>query len=235
MMYCMESFKFAYPRNLARWAGKHMWAKLLLTPYWYNQYITRFNERYNNYRSGIQKGKQIRDDIHDIAAFEMNMIKEMMKNQDHRRMYSDKKVSELQRLANGFVSDDARKNGLDVANSQGSFEDIMREEVEKKFGKELRVDYAVGAIQKASQLVRSSRPQDYYRLVNAIMSMILNGSIRWAANKESKKQLRDMCRKHGIPLGEYILDNARGPVECAELLELISSEVDPENSFKKAT
>ena len=50
--------------------------------------------------------------------------------------------------------------------------------------------------------------------------MILNGSIRWAANKESKKQLRD---------------NARGPVECAELLELISSEVDPENSFKKAT
>ena len=110
----------------------------------------------------------------------------------------------------------------------------MREEVEKKFGKELRVDYAVWAIQKASQLVRSSRPQDYYRLVNAIMSMILNGSIRWAANKESKKQLRDMCRKHGIPLGEYILDNARGPVECAELLELISSEVDPENSFKKA-
>jgi hypothetical protein len=235
MMYCMESFKFAYPRNLGRWAGKHMWAKLLLTPFWYQQYITRFNERYNTYLSGIQKGKQIRDDIHDLAAFEMNMIKEMMKNQDHRWMYSDKKVSELQRLANGFVSDDARKNGLDVANSQGSFEDIMREEVEKKFGKELRVDYAVWAIQKASQLVRSSRPQDYYRLVNAIMSMILNGSIRWAANKESKKQLRDMCRKHGIPLGEYILDNARGPVECAELLELISSEVDPENSFKKAT
>ncbi len=143
MMYCMESFKFAYPRNLGRWAGKHMWAKLLLTPFWYNQYITRFNERYNTYLSGIQKGKQIRDDIHDLAAFEMNMIKEMMKNQDHRWMYSDKKVSELQRLANGFVSDDARKNGLDVANSQGSFEDIMREEVEKKFGKELRVDYAV--------------------------------------------------------------------------------------------
>ena len=67
------------------------------------------------------------------------------------------------------------------------------------------------------------------------MCMIMNGSVRWAANKDSKKQLRDMCRKHGIPLGEYILDNARGPQECAELMELISQEIDPEHTFKKST
>ena len=52
---------------------------------------------------------------------------------------------------------------------------------------------------------------------------------------EDKKTLRDMCRKHGLTFSEYMLDDRQGGQNLAELLQIISLQIDPNNSFEKAT
>lgn len=59
--------------------------------------------------------------------------------------------------------------------------------------------------------------------------------MQWGTNMEDKKTLRDMCRKHGLTFSEYMLDDRQGGQNLAELLQIISMKIDPNNSFQKAT
>jgi len=60
--------------------------------------------------------------------------------------------------------------------------------------------------------------------------------MKYVANKSDKKLLRDMLRKHGIPIANFILDNSRGAEDLATMLDVISTRANPKGkSFSEGT
>lgn len=74
----------------------HYFAKALLLPNWYPEYEKRFNERYEAYEKiPLTDDAKRKSEAKDIVLFEINMIKEIFKNEEYRHLYTDARVADL--------------------------------------------------------------------------------------------------------------------------------------------
>lgn len=233
LMYVYDKFHSPYPRSLAKYAGQHMWAKILLSPKAYTQYMQEFKKKETDLASGVSSATYIGDKMEDLRSHEiMRLIDIMRWHPEHLEWYSNSMFGELQGLASNATWDTARAAGQKDSTAKPTFMAVMNDEVDGRLG-EWRYGHVVGAMRAAAGKVQTN--QDYQKFVSVLLKMMLSWGMYWASNRWDKDMYRGLCRKYGLPFGDWMVNNARGAEEMADLLDIISQAAWCERTFKQAT
>jgi len=221
LLYVLDKYNTPYPRILAKYAGQHLRPRLLLNSQKYEKYMQWFNETKHKLEQWQARGDDVRELMNAVMNYDTANMSELMKDSYHRYVYGYKTIPELQTHAQKRKDETARKDGANAATSHPSFAMAYRQEVKDRMEKG-EYAYVVWALVELSKRKELSNPANYRRWLVWVVQIILSWGIRYAANISDRKYLRDFLRKHGLPLWDYILDNAQGWKDLAALLELIS-------------
>ena len=172
-MYVLEVVQSPYPRTIVDYAGTNAWAKIILSPAKYKIYRTAYDKIKQDYENGPTYSKQVRVNIDALATYEMRQLGEMMKDEEHRYLYGRESVSILQKISSGLITDAARKKGFEMADKHRGFNTLRDQEIVKKYQRENRFSFAVGALNNAMKYVKKDKLSVYYKYVGSIMDMML--------------------------------------------------------------
>lgn len=234
LLYVLDKFQTPYPRRLAKYAGKHLWPRMLLNDEKYKMYMKWFNEAQLKLKTGQARGEDVRELMDNVMHYDVKNMSELMKDQYHRFLYGYKSIPVLQEHSEKRTNDTARKDGLQAASHHPAFERAYREEVLVKLNYG-QYSYAIGWLIQISKRKEMANPANYRRWLTWVIQVIISWWMRYAANRSDRKYLRDFLRKHGFPISDYILDNAQGGKDLATLLDVISSKAWCNKSFSQAT
>lgn len=234
LLYVLDKFQTAYPRRLAKYAGKHLWPRMLLNDEKYKQYMRWFKDAELKLKTGQARGEDVRELMDNVMHYDVKNMSELMKDAPHRFLYWYKSIPVLQEHSEKRTNDTARKDGLQAASHHPAFGRAYQEEVKNKlnFG---QYGYAIGGLIQLSKRKEIGDPANYRRWLTWVIQVIISWWMRYAANRSDRKYLRDFLRKHGFPISDYILDNAQGWKDLAVLLDVISSKAWCQSTFSKAT
>jgi len=234
LLYVLEKFQTPYPRSLAKYAGQQLWPKLLLNDKKYDLYMRGFNEAKHKLEQGRARGEDVRELMNNVMQYDIKTMSELMKDNYHRYVYGWKTIPALQEHGEKRTNDTARKDGMTAAWHHPAFARAYQEEVRDKLAK-WQYGYAIGGLIQISKRKELGNPANYRRWLTGVLQVILSGGMRYAANASDRKYLRDFLRKHGMPISDYILDNAQWGKELATLLEVISKNAWCDKTFLEAT
>jgi len=234
LLYVLEKFQTPYPRTLAKYAGQQLWPKLLLNNEKYISYMRWFNKAKHKLEQGQARWEDVRDLMNNVMQYDVKNMSELMKDEYHRYLYGFKTIPVLQEHWEKRTNDTARKDGMTAAWHHPAFARAYQEEVRDKLSK-WQYGYAIGGLIQISKRKEMGNPANYRRWMTGVLQVILSWGMRYAANIEDRKYLRDFLRKHGLPISDYILDNAQGGKDLAVLLEVISRNAWCSKTFLEGT
>jgi hypothetical protein len=234
LLYVLDKFGVNYPMILSKYAGQHLWPRLLLNDEKYRIYIKWFNEAKHKLEQGQARGEDVRELMDAVMHYDVAIMSELMKDEHHRYIYGFKTIPVLQEHGEKRKNDATRQDGKKAAGNHPAFERAYLEEVQGRMNK-WEYGYVIGALVQLSQRKEIANPVNYRRWLGWVMQMLLSGGMRYAANRSDRKYLRDFLRKHGFPFSDYILDNAQWGKDLGSLLEIISRNAGCSETFLKGT